>query len=493
LKAGDGRVKKEALLLASAIHSTATDRACPQPRDRLFRLGFALWTALVILALWWLLRSGSHDGGGATWVMHEGDSPKSLIERTRDWFRLAHLNFQRIYPWVLFGPYVAWLVSRFPLERGRLRVNVPVHVLACALFATASQLINSRIHMTVARVVVYNSYRHTEGPPAGEEVRSVHLEVSQGPPDGSVPGHFAGTLISEDITNHLVDSRPGSKPHDPDSASLTNLLTKFEHSFNPGLHPPGLPTLRPLAIGMDLLAYAAIVGLAHSVHFYRRYREREHRALFLESSLAQSQLRTLRAQLQPHFLFNTLNAIATLLRRDPRAAEATLTSLSELLRLTLGHSERQEMTLREELEFLNCYLEIQQTRFGDRLRFEQTVDPAALDCLVPTLLLQPLVENAIRHGIEPADHTGTVRVTAARRDGRLVLSVQDDGVGLSVQAKGQGGTGIGLSNLRARLEALYGPDHKLELTSAAGAGVVVNIEVPWRQVATIESPAQPVP
>ena len=265
---------------------------------------------------------------------------------------------------------------------------------------------------------------------------------------------------------------------------------------------------------LDLLAYCAVVGLAHSVHFYRRLREREHQALFLESNLAQARLNTLRAQLQPHFLFNSLNAIAALLRRDPRLAEATLLSLSELLRLALSQSERQEVSLREEINFVGHYLEIQQTRFGDRLRIEQEIEPAALECLVPTLLLQPVVENAIRHGIEPGDKAGLVRVTANQEDGRLVLTVADNGVGLSRTAlelastsvlsgktsivplpnKGSlgvvgehAGNGIGLTNLRARLETLYGTEQKLELAERKEGGVTVRIELPWRPAAPSES------
>src|SRR5262249_1997639 len=157
-------------------------------------------------------------------------------------------------------------------------------------------------------------------------------------------------------------------------AGLTNLLAEFEHATKPIRQGTGPPTLRPLSTLMDLLAYGAMVGLAHSVHFYRRYREREHRALALESNLAKARLNSPQSQLQPHFLFNTLNAIATLLRRDPKAAEATLLSLSDLLRLSLSQSDRQEIPLREEIQFLDRYLEIQRTRFGDRLRFELHVE-----------------------------------------------------------------------------------------------------------------------
>jgi LytS/YehU family sensor histidine kinase len=259
--------------------------------------------------------------------------------------------------------------------------------------------------------------------------------------------------------------------------------------------PPGWAGPRKFSVlswALDLLAYSAIIGLAHSVHFYRRFREREHRALVLEASLVNARLNTLRAQLQPHFLFNSLNAIAALLRRDPRLAESTLMSLSELLRLALSQSERQEVALSEELALVQHYLEIQQTRFGDKLQVQQDIEPACQTCRIPTLLLQPLVENAIRHGLEPRETTGTVRLTAHRAGKRLVLSVEDNGVGLSENGEHQEktfdaqtgnttGTGIGLKNLRARLEALYGTEQKLELLMRPEGGVCVRVEVPWQE------------
>jgi two-component system, LytTR family, sensor kinase len=214
--------------------------------------------------------------------------------------------------------------------------------------------------------------------------------------------------------------------------------------------------------------------------------------------------------LQPHFLFNSLNAIAALLRRDPRLAETMLVALSQLLRLALNQSERQEGALRDELEFVHRYLEIQQTRFGDKLRVEQDIDPQALDCLVPTLVLQPLVENALRHGIEPSEKAGVLRVRASREAGRLVLEVEDDGVGLASDSCGPDnpaglgsslptparssatrvappGTGIGLANLRERLQMLYGGAQKLVLTPRATGGVLVRVEIPWRPGASSES------
>lgn len=256
--------------------------------------------------------------------------------------------------------------------------------------------------------------------------------------------------------------------------------------------PPPPPTRKAMVRStiLDLLAYGAVTALVHSVFFHRRLRERERRALILESNLANARLHALTAQLQPHFLFNSLNAVTALLRRDPRLAESTLVSLSELLRLSLSQSEKQLGTLREELEFVERYLEIQQIRFQDKLRVEQCIEPQALECLVPTLGLQPLVENAIRHGIEPSETGGVVRVAASHHDGRLVLTVEDNGVGLPNELPGGNGapespksqrsTGIGLANLRNRLQALYGSAHTLELLPRVGGGAIVRVAIPWQ-------------
>ena len=470
--------------------SDSPDPARQKTRQRRVLVFLAVWTLFVIVALWWLIRFAGDQSSAASWVFHEGGTGReSFTERARDWFRLVHLNFQRIYPWVLLGPYVAWLGARFALERGRLRLNLPVHLAACALFLLASHTINERASNRVARVVIITSQTNIQAQPG---TNLVHIEMSRTASDQLAREEFTRfTAQNPQSPADLLYLHPGK------SVGLTNLLPDMGKDFKGPHFPPDLPTMRPLSTLLDLFAYGAIAGMAHSVHFYRRYRERERRALFLESTLVKARLNALQTQLQPHFLFNSLNAIVTLLRRDPRLAEATLMSLSDLLRLTLSQSEKQEVTLREELQFAHSYLEIQQTRFGDRLRFEQEIQKGALDCLVPTLLLQPLIENAIRHGIEPAEHAGLVRLIAEEKAGRLVLAVEDDGVGLkdenpfATQAgagepdavhgtRGKSGTGIGLTNLRARLEALYGADQKIEVSERTGGGVSVRIEIPWR-------------
>ena len=227
----------------------------------------------------------------------------------------------------------------------------------------------------------------------------------------------------------------------------------------------------------NALVYGALVALEHVGSLYRGNVERERVTLRLETRLARAQLESLRAQLQPHFLFNTLNTISALLHREPEAADRVVTRLGDLLRLSLQHSERQEVMLRQELEFVERYLEIQQTRFHDRLRVQVDAESDVLDALVPPLVLQPLVENAVRHAIEPRTEEGWLRIRASRENGSLRLVVADDGPGMTGSANG---SGIGLANTRARLEQLYGREHRFSLANAVEGGLTVTLELPYR-------------
>jgi sensor histidine kinase YesM len=223
------------------------------------------------------------------------------------------------------------------------------------------------------------------------------------------------------------------------------------------------------------------VSITHALTYYRRAQERERKAVELEARLADAKLDALRMQLHPHFLFNTLNAISTLVHKDPHAADEMIANLSELLRATLD-AEGQEIPLRRELDLLSRYLEIQQARFGDRLKIERQIDAAALDALVPTLILQPLVENAIRHGIEPQTTAGVVAIRAQRKDSVLQLGVADNGGGLQ-KSTGKS-SGIGLTNTKARIEELYGNAGRLVLNSKSGEGFSVEIEIPFHSRAS---------
>lgn len=227
----------------------------------------------------------------------------------------------------------------------------------------------------------------------------------------------------------------------------------------------------------NLLLYWVIVAVTSAFDYYRKYRERELRASELERSLAQAKLQALQMQLNPHFLFNSLHSISALMHQDVEAADRMVSRLSELLRAALDNTETQEVSLGAELDFLKRYLEIERIRFGSRLNYEIDVPPEALDAQVPNLILQPLVENAIRHGIEPHARPGRIRLLARRQADELTLEVRDNGGGLGPQAIEEG---VGLSNTRARLQTLYGDACRFEFTSPPEGGLAVRLTLPFR-------------
>jgi signal transduction histidine kinase len=228
--------------------------------------------------------------------------------------------------------------------------------------------------------------------------------------------------------------------------------------------------------------YWIIVLLYASYEYYTRYQEKELRASQLETQLAHAQLQTLKMQLQPHFLFNTLNAISVLIQENPKAAHNMIGQLSDLLRLSLAHVETQEVPLRRELEFLDRYLEIQQMRFGDRLTVNKHIGDATLDAQVPYLILQPLVENALHYGISSQPGPGILEITAVRENGILWLGVRDTGPGMGNGEENAHGPGVGLSNTQARLRQLYGERQSLTFTNAVGGGLQVMVSIPFRVV-----------
>jgi two-component system LytT family sensor kinase len=233
-------------------------------------------------------------------------------------------------------------------------------------------------------------------------------------------------------------------------------------------------------VAPNFVTFWMLAGVAHALEYFRRYRDREVQSAHLEGQLAQAQLQMLKMQLHPHFLFNTLHAISTLVHRDPDTAERMIASLSELLRTTLAREKAQEVTVREELEFLAPYLEIEQTRFGERLDVRVEVEEGAAGAMIPHLILQPLVENAIRHGVAPRREGGRVEIAALRENGHLRLRVRDNGRGMrGPEGMGRPG-GIGLPNTRARLEQLYGARQRLEVSTAPGEGTEIEITIPFR-------------
>ncbi|HEV2207144.1 MAG TPA: histidine kinase [Verrucomicrobiae bacterium] len=386
-------------------------------RPNPLREQLALWG--LVLGLWCLLVLAF-----AAHLVFTNDLalPQAMMLSLRDWA-----------PWAALAPAVAWLAFRFPLERRTLVTHVPVHVLACMLTVVLCEL--------VAR-------------PAG-------AQLGAGPNGPSFEGRRAGE------PNEAPPFAPGPPPFRP----------------LPGRPGPGggRPPVWRTAFGraqFSIPIYWVIVSIVHTLNYYRRSEERALQASELNSRLTEAKLQALRTQLHPHFLFNTLNAISTLIHKDPHAADEMLANLSELLRATLDTSQ-QEITLRQELSFLDRYLEIQLARFGDRLRVEKEIDTTALEGLVPTLILQPLVENAIRHGIEPQSGTGRLSIRAHRAGANLEIDVEDNGPGFRNDSVPQ--EGIGLANTRARLQELYANDARLVLKTKTDSGCSVEIILPFHQ------------
>lgn len=238
-------------------------------------------------------------------------------------------------------------------------------------------------------------------------------------------------------------------------------------------------TTLPFGVGV----YFALVGIQHSFLYFARVRERETHAARLAAQLSEARLGALRMQLNPHFLFNSLNAITVLVRDgETTAASRMLELLSDVLRQVLRSEGAHETALSRELEFLERYLAIEQVRFSDRLHPRIEIDPAVARAAVPRFLLQPLVENALRHGIARRVDAGLLEVNAHRERGQLVVTVRDDGPGLSLTPGAMGG--VGLSNTRARLAGLYGAAATLEVANAEGGGVVSIVRLPYHEAET---------
>jgi signal transduction histidine kinase len=244
-----------------------------------------------------------------------------------------------------------------------------------------------------------------------------------------------------------------------------------------------------------LIIYALILGISLAINYYRQYRDRELRTSHLETLLAQTRLQVLKMQLHPHFLFNTLNAISALIHQDVDLADHMIARLGDLLRSTLQNADLQEVSLAQELDFIQPYLEIEQARLGSRLSVQIDIQPDTIDAAVPNLILQPLVENAIRHGIAPRSEPGRIEIRARRTRDTLHLQVCDNGPGLPNPSSETGrreacvpvaSRGIGLANTRARLQQLYGDAHRFQLEN--GNGLEVTVSIPFRQLPESQSP-----
>jgi sensor histidine kinase YesM len=234
--------------------------------------------------------------------------------------------------------------------------------------------------------------------------------------------------------------------------------------------------------------YLLIALMSYAFNYYWRYREGQLRTLQLEAQLSQAQLHALKMQLHPHFLFNTLHSISALLNKDTESARKMITRLGDFLRLTLENSGAQEVTLQQEMEFLSCYLEIERVRFQNRLVTNMDVAQSTLFAKVPNLILQPIVENAIRHGIAPRSTPGLIEIEAKQRNGSLRIQVRDNGPGLSKHRTSDilFKKGLGLANTESRLERLYGAAHFFDLSNNPEGGLIVTLEIPFHKDSAAE-------
>jgi LytS/YehU family sensor histidine kinase len=257
----------------------------------------------------------------------------------------------------------------------------------------------------------------------------------------------------------MVNARPGT--------SVSSFFENFFYNFFNGVY-------------LGAVTYPLIVFAIQAFVFYQNYRAEEEQKLHVTAQLARAELHALKMQIHPHFLFNTLHSISSLVLEEPPKANQMIARLGDFLRLTLEHSERQFVTLKEEIEFARCYLEIEQVRFSDRLQVEFNVESASLTAQVPHLILQPLVENAIQHAISPRASGGSIKISAKKFGDTARVEIADSGEGAHTGRNvSNNGQGVGLANVCGRLEQLYGAKHKFELIDNPAGGLTAVIEIPF--------------
>ena len=341
---------------------------------------------------------------------------KLVLDTGGPWMMTVRPAIRDWLPWAVLTPIVFRFVMRFPIDRAGWKFTVPLHLFCCVAVVSLCQWWQGFSDPSFRPAPL--------PPPSGMQTD----ETQKGPP-------------------WLAPAPPHNPSHRGPSRSWVDLfhLVTF-----------GLPI------------YFMIVSGAHAALFFRREQQRA-------ASLARARLEVLKGQLRPHFLFNTLNVIAELVHEDPEKADAMITALSEMLRLTLDSASDQLVPLEHEIDFVQRYFAIMQIRLGERLQYEWNIMPATRGALVSPFLLQPLVENAILHGIEPLPAGGMVTIRACLKEDELHLVVADNGVGMEAPPKLEG---IGLANTRARLHELFGDAARVSLTN--GNGVTVQVTIPLR-------------
>ncbi len=413
-----------------------------------------LWIWSAVLALWALLV-----------LMVSG---QMVFTADLAWDTALQLAVRYWLPWAILSPAVVWLATRFPFDHERLSVSIPVHLLACV---GALLFCNWAAPTSLAERMPQPGWQQA---PADDV-----------PPPG--PGPRREGPRRPMLQRQRQAPFPGTNPPPADQLNSPPQSGEWLREQRRRMGAPRRPILEALVTraSFNVPVYWALVSIVNALRYYRSAEERGRRAALLEARLADAKLQALRMQLHPHFLFNTLNAISTLVHKDPDAADEMIVNLSELLRVALDTTE-QEITLRREFDFLDRYLEIQQVRYGDRLRVEKEIDASALDGLVPTFILQPLVENALRHGIEPEASAGVIALSARREGPDLRLTVRNTGV--PGRQPGREQQGIGIANTRGRLQALYGDRARLTLSSSSDGGFSAELLIPFHDRLT---PAPP--
>jgi len=462
-----------------------------------------------------------------------------LSERTGplhiSWISAIASAFGDWCPWFLLTPIAVILAGQFRFERHTWKRSLAVHIVACLVFAFIYEgLLLLTYRQRPISGAIYTTRVESPSKPAGVSISTNPIgppaplpfltnsngapltgfgnspsippipDEEEEPPETAYPKPLTGSVLNSlagDDSSHLAapakPARVARAPLPPlfetDANGVTVVAFGRPSSLaqtNGGV-PEGFPQVRPhnkwihflqmavLRTQFTVPIYCCIVCICWVTTHFQETRAQERRALELEARLTQANLQALKMQLQPHFLFNALNAISSLIHENPEAADEMVGSLSQFLRMTLDMSSENEVPLRKELDFVTRYLEIQQVRFGDRLRVCREVDLQNMNALVPPLILQPLVENAIRYGIESRELGGTVTIRAVREGDVLKMEVTDDGEGFKEMQLRSGRAGIGLSNTRHRLQELYGDKHQFRLTSNHPTGACVKLEIPF--------------